>query len=211
MLSLGLVENVVKRIAQQPAEVVEYVDKREHESAPLPYSLSALQIDAAKRYGLSAQEVLDICQRLYETHRLITYPRSDCRYLPEEHFAERTKVFQAISRHISDYQPLPDILNPEQKNRCWNDKKVEAHHAIIPTAKNTPVNLNQREWQIYHLIARQYLMQFCPDAEYRKSKITLNIAGAPLLRKRVIYKLQAGNNFWGKKTVMSSKNLYYLS
>ncbi|EJS91691.1 DNA topoisomerase III, partial [Pasteurella multocida subsp. multocida str. Anand1_cattle] len=93
VLSLGLVENVVKRIAQQPAEVVEYVDKREHESAPLPYSLSALQIDAAKRYGLSAQEVLDICQRLYEAHRLITYPRSDCRYLPEEHFAERTKVF----------------------------------------------------------------------------------------------------------------------
>ncbi|NNI43147.1 DNA topoisomerase III [Pasteurella multocida] len=181
VLSLGLVENVVKRIAQQPAEVVEYVDKREHESAPLPYSLSALQIDAAKRYGLSAQEVLDICQRLYETHRLITYPRSDCRYLPEEHFAERTKVFQAISRHISDYQPLPDILNPEQKNRCWNDKKVEAHHAIIPTAKNTPVNLNQREWQIYHLIARQYLMQFCPDAEYRKSKITLNIAGGTFI------------------------------
>lgn len=106
---------------------------------------------------------------------------------------------------------MPDILNPEQKNRCWNDKKVEAHHAIIPTAKNTPVNLNQREWQIYHLIARQYLMQFCPDAEYRKSKITLNIAGAPLLRKRGIYKLRAGNNFWGKKTVMSSKNLYYLS
>ncbi|ARB76091.1 TPA: DNA topoisomerase III [Pasteurella multocida] len=181
VLSLGLVENVVKRIAQQPAEVVEYVDKREHESAPLPYSLSALQIDAAKRYGLSAQEVLDICQRLYEAHRLITYPRSDCRYLPEEHFAERTKVFQAISRHISDYQPLPDILNPEQKNRCWNDKKVEAHHAIIPTAKNTPVNLNQREWQIYHLIARQYLMQFCPDAEYRKSKITLNIAGGTFI------------------------------
>lgn len=181
VLSLGLVENVVKRIAQQPAEVVEYVDKREHESAPLPYSLSALQIDAAKRYGLSAQEVLDSCQRLYETHRLITYPRSDCRYLPEEHFAERTKVFQAISRYISDYQPLPDMLNPEQKNRCWNDKKVEAHHAIIPTAKNTPVNLNQREWQIYHLIARQYLMQFCPDAEYRKSKITLNIAGGTFI------------------------------
>ncbi|MFC1098868.1 DNA topoisomerase III [Pasteurella multocida] len=181
VLSLGLAENVVKRITQQPAEVVEYVDKREHESAPLPYSLSALQIDAAKRYGLSAQEVLDICQRLYETHRLITYPRSDCRYLPEEHFAERTKVFQAISRHISDYQPLPDMLNPEQKNRCWNDKKVEAHHAIIPTAKNIPINLNQREWQIYHLIARQYLIQFCPDAEYRKSKITLNIAGGTFI------------------------------
>ncbi|MFC0990529.1 DNA topoisomerase III [Pasteurella multocida] len=199
VLSLGLAENVVKRITQQPAEVVEYVDKREHESAPLPYSLSALQIDAAKRYGLSAQEVLDICQRLYETHCLITYPRSDCRYLPEEHFAERTKVFQAISRHISDYQPLPDMLNPEQKNRCWNDKKVEAHHAIIPTAKNTPVNLNQREWQIYHLIARQYLIQFCPDAEYRKSKITLNIAGGTFIAQARNLQLAGWKQLLGKE------------
>ncbi|MFC0911525.1 DNA topoisomerase III [Pasteurella multocida] len=199
VLSLGLAENVVKRITQQPAEVVEYVDKREHESAPLPYSLSALQIDAAKRYGLSAQEVLDICQRLYETHRLITYPRSDCRYLPEEHFAERTKVFQAISRHISDYQPLPDMLNPEQKNRCWNDKKVEAHHAIIPTAKNIPINLNQREWQIYHLIARQYLIQFCPDAEYRKSKITLNIAGGTFIAQERNLQVAGWKQLLGKE------------
>ncbi|MGO2242410.1 MAG: DNA topoisomerase, partial [Halomonas sp.] len=64
------------------------LDQQEKRQAPpLPYSLSALQVDAARRYGLSAQMVLDICQRLYERHKLITYPRSDCRYLPEEHFA----------------------------------------------------------------------------------------------------------------------------
>ncbi|MGC6247228.1 DNA topoisomerase III [Bisgaard Taxon 45] len=199
VLSLGLAENVVKRITQQPAEVVEYVDKREHESAPLPYSLSALQIDAAKRYGLSAQEVLDSCQRLYETHRLITYPRSDCRYLPDEHFAERNKVFHAISTHIPEYQSLPEPLNPEQKNRCWNDKKVDAHHAIIPTANNKPVNLNQHERQIYHLIARQYLMQFCPDAEYRKSKITLKIAGGTFVAQARNLQLAGWKQLLGKE------------
>ncbi|XWY18526.1 DNA topoisomerase III [Bisgaard Taxon 45] len=199
VLSLGLAENVVKRITQQPAEVVEYVDKREHESAPLPYSLSALQIDAAKRYGLSAQEVLDSCQRLYETHRLITYPRSDCRYLPDEHFAERNKVFHAISTYIPEYQSLPEPLNPEQKNRCWNDKKVDAHHAIIPTAKNKPVNLNQHERQIYHLIARQYLMQFCPDAEYRKSKITLKIAGGTFVAQARNLQLAGWKQLLGKE------------
>ncbi|AAU37337.1 DNA topoisomerase III [[Mannheimia] succiniciproducens] len=177
VLSLGLAENVVKRITGQPAEVTEYTDKREKETAPLPYSLSALQIDAAKRFAMSAQDVLDTCQRLYETHKLITYPRSDCRYLPNEHFAERMPVLNAISTHCKEYQPLPEVLNTEQKNRCWNDKKVEAHHAIIPTAKNRPVNLNSQELNIYTLIARQYLMQFCPDAEYRKSKISLKIAG----------------------------------
>lgn len=177
VLSRGLAENVVKRITGQPAQVTAYEDKREKETAPLPYSLSALQIDAAKRYGMSAQDVLDICQSLYEKHKLITYPRSDCRYLPNEHFADREKVIAAIQVHSDQYQQPPSAVNIEQKNRCWNDKKVEAHHAIIPTAKNRPTSLSLWEQNIYNLIARQYLMQFCPDAEYRKSKITLNIAG----------------------------------
>ncbi|MDH3001415.1 DNA topoisomerase III [Chelonobacter oris] len=181
ILSQPLAENVVKRITGQPATVTQYSDTQEKETAPLPYSLSALQIDAGKRYGLSAQQVLDTCQRLYEVHKLITYPRSDCRYLPEEHFAGRSAVFTAISAHSPNYQSLPEVMNPEQRNRCWNDKKVEAHHAIIPTANKRQVALSQTEQQIYALIARQYLMQFCPDAEYRKTKITLEIAGGQFL------------------------------
>lgn len=199
VLSQSLAENVVKRITQQPAEVMEYSDKREKETAPLPYSLSALQIDAAKRFGLSAQEVLDICQRLYETHKLITYPRSDCRYLPEEHFAERMAVLNAISTHAPTYRTLPDILNMEHRNRCWNDKKVEAHHAIIPTAKNRTVNLTQQELNVYTLIARQYLMQFCPDAEYRKSKITLNIAGGSFIAQARSLQTAGWKTLWGKE------------
>ena len=199
VLSQSLAENVVKRITQQPAEVMEYSNKREKETAPLPYSLSALQIDAAKRFGLSAQEVLDICQRLYETHKLITYPRSDCRYLPEEHFAERMAVLNAISIHAPTYRTLPDILNMEHRNRCWNDKKVEAHHAIIPTAKNRTVNLTLQELNVYTLIARQYFMQFCPDAEYRKSKITLNIAGGSFIAQARNLQTAGWKTLWGKE------------
>lgn len=199
VISQTLVENVVKRITDQPAEVMEYVDKREKETAPLPYSLSALQIDAAKRFNMSAQAVLDTCQRLYETHKLITYPRSDCRYLPEEHFAERYTVLQAISAQLDDYHQLPEVVNAEQKNRCWNDKKVEAHHAIIPTAKNKPAGLNQTELNIYGLIARQYLLQFCPDAEYRKSKITLNIAGGSFVAQARNLQVAGWKQLMGKE------------
>ncbi len=199
VISQTLAENVVKRITDQPAEVMEYVDKREKETAPLPYSLSALQIDAAKRFNMSAQAVLDTCQRLYETHKLITYPRSDCRYLPEEHFAERYTVLQAISAQLDDYHQLPEVVNAEQKNRCWNDKKVEAHHAIIPTAKNKPAGLNQTELNIYGLIARQYLLQFCPDAEYRKSKITLNIAGGSFVARARNLQVAGWKQLMGKE------------
>ncbi|OOR98852.1 DNA topoisomerase III [Canicola haemoglobinophilus] len=199
VLSKALAENVIKRISEQPAIVTEYIDKREKETAPLPYSLSALQIDAAKRYGMSAQEVLDTCQRLYETHKLITYPRSDCRYLPEEHFAEHHAILHAISAQSPLYQKLPDIVDAELKNRCWNDKKVEAHHAIIPTAKNKAANLNQNEQQIYNLIARQYLMQFCQDAEYRKSKITLNIAGGTFVAQARNLQIAGWKQLLGKE------------
>ncbi|WP_257571472.1 DNA topoisomerase, partial [Salmonella enterica] len=147
-------------------------DKRESEIAPLPFSLSALQIEAAKKYGLSAQEVLDICQRLYETHKLITYPRSDSRYLPDEHFAGRHSVLNAISVHQPDLTQfeLPEL---DKKNRCWDDKKVDAHHAIIPTAKAVSVKLTENEANIYQLVARQYIIQFMSDAVYRKCTIEL--------------------------------------
>ncbi|MGP0154748.1 DNA topoisomerase III [Pantoea ananatis] len=182
LLKRSLAEHVVARISGQPALVTAYSDKRENDIAPLPFSLSSLQIEAAKRFGLSAQAVLDICQRLYETHKLITYPRSDSRYLPDEHFAGRHAVLNAIQSHQPDLTPPADF-NADRKNRCWDDKKVDAHHAIIPTARASAVKLNENEQQIYGLVARQYLMQFCPDAVYRKCTIDLDIAGGKFVAK----------------------------
>jgi DNA topoisomerase III len=182
LLHRPLAEHVVNRITGQPAIVTSYNDKRESETAPLPFSLSTLQIEAAKRFGLSAQQVLDICQRLYETHKLITYPRSDCRYLPEEHFAGRHSVLNAISIHQADLLPL-DVMDSDRHNRCWDDKKVDAHHAIIPTARASKVNLTTDEGRVYRLVVQQYLMQFCPDAQFRKCVIELNIAGGKFVAK----------------------------
>lgn len=182
LLKRSLAEHVVTRIAGQPARVTSYNDKRENDTAPLPFSLSTLQIEAAKRFGLSAQTVLDICQKLYETHKLITYPRSDSRYLPDEHFAGRHAVLNAIGSHQPDLTP-PTDFDSDRKNRCWDDKKVDAHHAIIPTARSGKIRLTENESNIYRLIATQYLMQFCPDAVYRKCVIELEIAGGKFVAK----------------------------
>ena len=182
LLKRALADHVVARITGQPATVTAYSDKRENEGAPLPFSLSSLQIEAAKRYGLSAQTVLDTCQRLYETHKLITYPRSDSRYLPEEHFAGRHAVLNAIQSHQPQLTPPADF-DADRRNRCWDDKKVDAHHAIIPTARASSVKLSENEQNIYALVARQYLMQFCPDAVFRKCVIELEIAGGKFVAK----------------------------
>lgn len=182
LLQRSLAEHVVSRINGQPALVIGYNDKRESEVAPLPFSLSTLQIEAGKRYGLSAQKVLDLCQNLYETHKVLTYPRSDSRYLPDEHFTDRQAVLDAIATLQPQLLPQP-IVEPDRKNRCWDDKKVDAHHAIIPTARCSGVSLTADEQKIYELVARQYLMQFCPDAIFRKCVIELDIAGGKFIAK----------------------------
>ncbi len=178
VLHRPLAENVARRITGQPATVESYEDKPKKIPAPLPYSLSALQIDASKAFSMSAQQVLDTCQKLYETHKLITYPRSDCRYLPTGHFSQAGEVSGAISSNCQKLSPLPSELNLSQRGRCWNDSKVEAHHAIIPTARKMDLaKLGKAEAQLYELIARQYLMQFMPACEQTSQKARLEIAG----------------------------------
>ncbi len=74
-------------------------------------------------------------------------------------------------------------MDPEIRNRCWDDKKVDAHHAIIPTARSSQVKLTDNEAKVYTLIARQYLMQFCPDAVFRKCQIDSEIANGKFVAK----------------------------
>ncbi|MCA4022724.1 DNA topoisomerase III [Vibrio vulnificus] len=184
VLSRKLVENVASRIANQPATVTESEHKQTKQAPPLPYSLSALQIDAAKRYGMSAQQVLDTCQSLYEKHKLITYPRSDNRYLPKEHYAQAASVSQAIANNAKELADAVSGADLSLKSKAWNDSKVEAHHAIIPTPKQASVNaLSGYEMKIYQLIARQYLMQFYPAATYAEAKLVFEIAGGVFIAK----------------------------
>lgn len=182
VLARKLVENVARRIEGQPATVVKSERKGTKQSAPLPYSLSALQIDAAKRFNMSAADVLACCQALYEKHKVITYPRSDCRYLPKGHFNEAQNVAAAIGKTADALSEAVKNANFSLKSKAWNDSKVEAHHAIIPTSKSSSA-LSGRERDVYELIARQYLMQFYPPAEYAEAKLDFDISGGVFIAK----------------------------
>lgn len=178
VVSKALAENVIRRITDQPAHITQLNRKTKQQPAPLPYSLSALQIDAGKRYGMSAQQVLDTCQSLYEKHTLITYPRSDSRYLPEEHFARAERVVKAIRSTCPALTEAADGTDLHLRSKAWNDKKVDAHHAIIPTEKQaSSTRLSANEQRLYELIARQYLMQFYSHWRYQDTEVILDIAG----------------------------------
>ncbi|MBW3163640.1 DNA topoisomerase III [Ferrimonas balearica] len=184
LLSRGLAENVASRIAGQPATVVTSEHKESSQAAPLPYSLSALQIDANKAFGMNAQEVLTLAQSLYEKHKVITYPRSDCRYLPKDHFVEAGAVTQAIARCLPELDGAVSGADLKRRSRAWNDSKVTAHHAIIPTPKAVaPHSLSGKEAKLYGLIARQYLMQFYPAALYAESKLAFTIGSGHFVAK----------------------------
>ena len=178
VLSRKLVENVAARVLQKEGYIDKLSDARKKQPPPLPFNLSALQIEAGKRFGLSAKQVLDACQQLYERHKLITYPRSDCRYLPQAHWSEAPQVLEAIRTLEPNLQDLIEKADPKQKTKAWDDKKVSAHHAIIPTAKKmNALQLSAVELKLYDLIARQYLMQFLGLFAYRQLDLETCIQG----------------------------------
>lgn len=180
-----LAETVVQKVTGQPSLITAVAKDQKKQHAPLPYSLSALQIDASKRFNLNAQKTLDICQQLYERHKLITYPRSDCRYLPTGHFAERHDVIDAIGKTVPALTNAISAADLALKSKAWNDAEISAHHAIIPTATSMDATrLSHDERQIYELIARQYLMQFYPPFVYAEHQIDVEIAGGQFIARQ---------------------------
>lgn len=177
VLVKGLAENVVTRINNQPAIVEDIKTEQKQQNQPLPFNLSSLQISAAKQFSMNAKLVLDVCQTLYEKHKLITYPRSDCRYLPTEQLKQAPAIISMLADSNLPCNVQAQNSDKTIKSNAWNDKKITAHHAIIPTEKSpNNINLNSFEKNIYLLITRQYLAQFYPVYRYQQTKLAVKIA-----------------------------------
>lgn len=178
LLDRTVAQQIADEVSGRPGKVTEARFRDRKEAPPLPLSLSALQIEAGRLFRMGAKEVLDTAQNLYERHQLITYPRSDCRYLPEGHYEQRTTIIRAIGQVDPELATACTDANPELRSAAWNDGKVDAHHAIIPTARSRPSGqLSAAEQKIYNLIARYYLMQFCAEAVHREGRLTVAISG----------------------------------
>ena len=168
--------NVAQKISKQQGTIVTATSEIKKEAAPLPFDLSSLQQEASKRWGIGAQAVLNTAQSLYETHKALTYPRTDCRYLPESQHIEASQVLSALAKTDKRYIPLINGAKQDHRSRAWNDKKITAHHAIIPTAAATNIErMNEDERRLFDLVCRYYLAQFYPDHEYLQSTIEVEV------------------------------------
>src|SRR5699024_961889 len=180
-----LAETVLSKVINQTGHVLAVSESLKKQAAPLPYNLSSLQIDASKRFNFNAQKTLDICQRLYETHKLLTYPRSDCRYLPQDHYNDKASVTHAIAQSSPALAKAVQQADLALKSRAWNDSKVTAHHAIIPTSRALDASrLSADEQKIYELVARQYLIQFYPPFTYQEKQIDTEVAGGLFISRQ---------------------------
>lgn len=155
-----------------------YVRARKQELQRLPFSLSSLQVLAGRRFGYEPQQVLDTAQKLYE-RKLTTYPRSDCEYLPVNQFKDSGVILQNL-RGMADEQLSGWAAGADGsiRSRAWNDKKISAHHAIIPTRVRADAGkMSLVEKNIYFLIAQAYLAQFYPVHTYYQTKIEVVYKG----------------------------------
>ncbi|MFM2666601.1 DNA topoisomerase III [Vibrio mediterranei] len=158
---------VVMACQGKPATVSVFETKRQTAKHPALLFLGTLQKAMSAQYGYTAQQVLDTAQALYEKHKLTTYPRTDCAFLPTSQQGEISTIIASLNE-VAEFATWCQHADISISSACWNDKKVaqSSHHAIIPTAK-TPVlaELSERERHVYQAIAQRYLAQFYPLAE----------------------------------------------
>jgi DNA topoisomerase-3 len=178
LLSADFAALVERKTSGRPGTVTKASRDRKAEAAPLPYSLADLQVDAGRRLGLGPKVILDVCQALYETHRLTTYPRSDCSYLPEGHLGQAAEITRAIAGIEPGLADVAGAADLSLHSRAFNDAKVTAHHALIPTPRSTTAGaLSKSERDVYDLIARRYLAQFFPAFEYFQLDAEITVGG----------------------------------
>ncbi len=188
-----VVAQVVQLCRQTPsAAVIDCQTERKKQAAPLAFSLSSLQQACSRHWGMPAQKVLDIAQKLYETHKLTTYPRTDCGYLPCSMRDEIPQVLSAVLRTDPTLQPVMGQLDTQFVSRIWNDKKITAHHGIIPTKHTGDLSqLSEDERNVYQLVRLHYLAQFMPLMEVDATEATFNLGGQ-LFRTRGNVVVKAG-------------------
>ncbi len=177
LLDGTIADNLVSKLQGQAGVISKYEQKTKKQNQPLSLSLSDISLLASNKHGFTAEETLKVCQSLYETHKLTSYPRTDCSYLPESQHSDAPAILDALRHNMSAWTHFIDKADPQIKSKTWNDKKVTAHHGIIPTMNKADISqLSDKESKLYQLIVRAYLAQFYPLHEFLNTAVEIQIA-----------------------------------
>ena len=183
---------LMKKLDEQKAVVEEIKKTPKKTYAPLLYDLTELQREANQRFGYSAKETLNIMQRLYENHKVLTYPRTDSRYLSKDIVPTIKDRLEACG--TGPYRKLAMTAKKKDlsgKLAFVNDAKVSDHHAIIPTEQFVDLShMTNEERKIYDLVVRRFLAVLYPPFEYEQTQVTVKVGGETFLASGKIVKAQ---------------------
>lgn len=168
-------QDLITQMSQHAGTVVSVTEKNKTENAPLPYDLTEIQREANQRYGFSAKKTLSLVQSLYETHKVVTYPRTDSKYLTNDMkktMKERLQAVANFSPEVKDY--IKSGAKVEQK-AVFNDAKVSDHSGLIPTEQRAnPAKFSNDEQKIYNMIVTRFLTLFAKAHKKLQQKATVN-------------------------------------
>ncbi len=175
----SVMEKIVKACENGDCTVTQVRKMRRQTPPPAAYDLTELQRDANKKYAYSAKETLNLMQSLYEQHKLLTYPRTDSRYISDDVVPTLPERLKAVM--VDSYKPFAQELmrnRPLKTKYIVNNAKVTDHHAIIPTEESPDLwRLSGSERNIYDLVVRRFLAVLMPPYEYEEVELSLNCAG----------------------------------
>lgn len=173
------IENIQKKLSGKKLQIIKADTKVKKQGAPQLYDLTQLQREANQKFGFSAKETLNIMQRLYENHKVLTYPRTDSRYLTADVMGTIKERLQAINAGVYREFAAPLIRRELPKKTAFvNDSKVSDHHAIIPTEQAPNyIHMSNEERKIYDMVVRRFLAVMFPAYEYEESVLTGEVAG----------------------------------
>ena len=179
------IENIKKKVLNKDLKIVDVKKSNKKKYAPSLYDLTELQRDANKMFGYSAKETLSIMQKLYEHHKVLTYPRTDSRYLTDDIVDTLKDRIKAVN--TSEYSKVSmKLLKTKIKpNKSFVDNsKVTDHHAIIPTEERVFLgDLSDKERKIYDLVVKRFLSVLCPPFEYEQTTIKGSCEGETFTAK----------------------------
>ena len=174
-------QGIKEKCEKQSGEVTEK-SKPSKQAAPALFDLTTLQREANARFGFSARNTLAIAQALYERHKILTYPRTDSRCLPEDYVSSVKQTIEALNQ--ANYKgSAGDILKNNWiqagNKKIFNNSKISDHFAIIPTLKAAPSTLKEQELKVYDLVVKRFLAVFHPSAEFLVTTRITRVEGQP--------------------------------
>ena len=193
-------EAILNRIQGKTGIITGLKTKEKVDPQPLPHDLTELQREANRRYGFSAKQTASVLQRLYEQHKLVTYPRTDSRHLTSDMANTLQERLAAIA--VGPYAQLAGRLLPKPLRpgrRVIDDSKVTDHHAIIPTGERLQLQkLTADEARLFDLIARRYIALFYPPCIYDDTRVVVTVAGEEFHARGKVMKEAGWKQVYGR-------------